>query len=119
MVAFTLFDIEGARNAEMKPRVSNIAVEITRSCRLTLKWDEMFARYVITLSRFKLEGQLCFTAKVNIIHIQRLHDGLDALVKYIEDSDLNQSIKKCVFVILSSDMLIAKKILHSLLVFNR
>ena len=45
--AFTLLDIEGAKNSEMKPRVPNVAVEITRGCRITLEWDEKYARYVI------------------------------------------------------------------------
>jgi hypothetical protein len=43
MDAFTLLDIEGANNGEMKPRVLNAAVEITRGCRLTLEWDKMIA----------------------------------------------------------------------------
>jgi len=49
---------------------------------------------VISLSRFKTEGQLCFTAKVNIMYIQTLQGGLNSLVKYIEDNKLNQSTKK-------------------------
>ena len=54
----------------------------------------MFVRYVISISKFKLEDQLCFAAKVNIMHTQRLKDGFNALVKYIQDNDLNQYIKK-------------------------
>ena len=42
----------------------------------------MLARYVISLSKFKLEEQLYFAAKVNIMHIERLHDSLNALVKH-------------------------------------
>ena len=44
------------------------------------------------------------------MYTQRLQDRLSALVKYIEDSHLNQSIK-------SSDFVISKK--ESLLVYNR
>ena len=43
MDAFILLDIEGGSNSEMRPSVSIVAVEITRSCRLTLKWHEIFA----------------------------------------------------------------------------
>ena len=53
MDAFTLLYIEGANNGEMKPRVPNATIEITRDCRLTLEWDEMFTCYVISLSKFK------------------------------------------------------------------
>ena len=60
----------------MKPRVPNVAVKITRNCRLTFEWDEMFARYLIKLSKIKLEQQLCLSAKVNIMHIHRLQCGL-------------------------------------------
>ena len=46
--AFTLLDIDGTNNCEMKHWVPNATVEITRSCQLTLEWDEMFARcYII------------------------------------------------------------------------
>ena len=34
MDAFILLDIEDSCNGEMKPRVSNVAVEITRGCRM-------------------------------------------------------------------------------------
>ena len=82
--------IEGVSSSEMKPRVPNEAVGITRDSRLTLEWDEMLARYAILLSKFNLEEQLCFAVQVNIMHIQRLQDGLNALVKHIKDNDLNQ-----------------------------
>ena len=74
MDAYTVLDIEGARNGEMKPRVSNVALEITRGCRLTLEWDEMFARYVISLSTFKLEEHMfCGKNEYNaFINIKRL-----------------------------------------------
>ena len=58
MVAFTLLDIEGTRNGKMRTRVSNVAVEIRRGCRLTLELDTMLALYVILLSKFNLEEQL-------------------------------------------------------------
>ena len=53
----------------------------------------MFAQF-LSLSKFKSEEQSCFAVKVNIMHIQRLLDGLNALAKYIEDIDLNKSIRK-------------------------
>ena len=70
MDAFTLLDIEGANNSKMKPRVPNTAVEIARGCQLTLEQpqDELFARYVVSLSKFKSY----FAAKLNIMLIQRL-----------------------------------------------
>ena len=92
--AFTLLNIEGANNGKRKPRAPNVAVEITVGCLLALEWDEMFARYLRTLSKFKLKEEVCFAAKVNIMHIQGLKDRLNALMKYTEYNDLNQSIKK-------------------------
>ena len=90
---FTLLDIEGTINDERKSRVRNVAVKITWVCRLALEEDEMFARYVISLNKFKLEEQLCFTTKGNVMHTQILKDGLNELVKHVEDNNLNQSIK--------------------------
>ena len=87
MDARILLDIESV--SEMEPTVPKVAVEITRGCRLTLEWEEMFARHVTSLRKFKLKKQSCFRAKVNIMHIQRLQEGLNALVKYIEDNNLN------------------------------
>jgi len=94
MDAFTLLDIEGAINGNMKPRVPNVEVEITRGCRITLEWDQTFERYVISFSKLKSEEQSCFATKVNIMHIQRVQDKLNALVKYREDNCLNQYIRK-------------------------
>ena len=59
----TLLDIEGGSNGEMKPRVPNGGVEITRSYRLTLDCDHMFARSLISLSNFKSEKQSCLQQK--------------------------------------------------------
>jgi hypothetical protein len=50
----------------------------------------MYARYVLSLSKFKLEEQLCFAAKLNIVPINRLQVALDTLVKYIVENKLNQ-----------------------------
>ena len=55
MSAFTLLENEGASSSEIKPRVPNVVGEITKSSWLTLDWDEMFARYVILLTKFELE----------------------------------------------------------------
>ena len=87
---YTLLDIEGASFRDMKPRVSDLAVEITRGCQLAPEWDEVFAGLVISLSKFTLDEQLSLAAKVNIMHIQRLQDVINVLVKYNEDNDLNQ-----------------------------
>ena len=92
MDAFTQLDIQCASNDEMKPRVSNTGVEITIGCRLTLEWDGVFERYVISFSKFKWEEQFYFAAKVNIIHIRRLQDGLNALVSFIGGKNLNQIV---------------------------
>ena len=64
----------------MKPRVPYVALELTRDCRLVFEWDEMFTRCVISLSRFKFEKQLRFATEGNIMLINRLQDGLIALV---------------------------------------
>ena len=53
MSALTLFKVEGASRSEMKPRVPKIAVDITIGCLLTVEGEKMFARYVISLSKFK------------------------------------------------------------------
>ena len=83
MNVFTLLEVKGAITRVMKPRSPNVAVEITRGCQITLEWDEMFGRYVVLLSQLKLEEQLCFAAKVNIMHILRLQDELnDTRVMY-------------------------------------
>ena len=89
---FILFEVDsraGSRN-DTKMRVPNVAVEINRGCRLSFGWDDIYARYVISLSKFKLEEQLCFAAKLNIVHINRPQAALEALVKYIEENKLNQ-----------------------------
>jgi len=39
-------------------RAPDVALEIKRGCQLSLEWDEMYARYMILLSTFKLEEQL-------------------------------------------------------------
>ena len=89
---FTLLELDGGAGSsnDTKTRVPNVAVEITRGCRLSLEWDDMYARYVISLSKFKLEEQLCFAAKLNIVHINRLQAALDTPVKYIEENKLYQ-----------------------------
>ena len=52
-----------------RQKLPNIAVEITRGSQQSPEWDEMCARYGIPLSKFKLDQQLCFAAKLNITHI--------------------------------------------------
>ena len=71
MNTFRLLNIEGASSGYMKPRVPNVEVEIKRGCSITLEWNEMLGKCVISLEKFKLQEQLCFAAKVNIMHIQR------------------------------------------------
>jgi len=63
--------VEGASGSEMQIRAPNVAVEIIRGYWLTLESDEIFARYAISLSKLKLEKQLCFAAKVNTILVHR------------------------------------------------
>ena len=48
MDAFTILDIEGNNNDEIKLKVPKVAVEITRGCQRTQ--DEMFARYEYCLA---------------------------------------------------------------------
>jgi hypothetical protein len=86
MDAYALLNIESVD--ETGPKAPKEAVEIIRGSRITLEWDKMYNRYVISLSKFKSEEQTCFAAKVNIAHIQKLQDGLNALVKYIEENNL-------------------------------
>ena len=88
---FTLLEVDGgAGSSSNDTRVPNVAVEITRGCRLSLEWNDMYARYVMSLSKFKMEEQLCFAAKLNIVHINRLQAALDALVKYIDEKKMHQ-----------------------------
>jgi hypothetical protein len=94
MSGFTLLQVEGVDNNDRKTRVPNVAVEIAKDCRLTFEWDDMFGRYVISLSKFKLEEQLCFAPKVNIMHTSRLQLGLNAIMKHVEDNKLGHLVKK-------------------------
>ena len=66
----TLLDTEGTSNGEIKLREPNAAVKITRSCRINLERDEMFAQYATPLSKFKSEKQLCSAEKINMLHIK-------------------------------------------------
>ena len=84
----TLFQLEGVDSDDMTTRASNFAVKIGKDCRLTFEWDEMFGKYVISLSEFKMEAQLCFSAKVIIMHISRLQHGLKAIMKHTEENRL-------------------------------
>jgi hypothetical protein len=82
---FTLLEVDSGVD-DNSTRAPNIAVEITKGSRLCLEWDAVYARYVISLSKFKMEDQLCFSAKVDIAHVNRLQCALSALVKHIEDN---------------------------------
>ena len=88
--AFTLLEINDGAGSSNDIRVPNVAVEITGGCRLFLEWDDMYARYVIPLSKFKQEEQLCFAGKVNIVHINKLLSALDVPSKYIDENKMNQ-----------------------------
>ena len=67
MIGLRLLEVHSRVSSGMKTRVPKVAVEISRGCRLTLKCSETFGRYAKSLSRFKLEEQLCFVAKINIM----------------------------------------------------
>ena len=69
--AFRLLEPESTSDGEIKPRVPNVAVEITRGYRLTLEWDDIFTRYIISECKLKLEEQLYFAARANFMHLQR------------------------------------------------
>ena len=97
MSNFTVLNIkrqEEENSDEVKKRAANVAVEIAPGSRLTFEWDEMFSRYVISLSRFKMDEQLCFAAKVNIMNISTLQAGLNAIVEHIEKNGLTHLLKK-------------------------
>ena len=72
MGGFTLLDIEGAINGEIKPRVPNVAVEIPRGCWLTLKRDEMFARFFESKTLFYLKLPDIITSFQNIFDFIKL-----------------------------------------------
>jgi hypothetical protein len=57
----------------------------------------MFARYLISLSKFKLEEQLYFAAKLNIMHTHRRQAALNAIVEYFEDNNLNHYLTKVIY----------------------
>ena len=63
MDTFTLLVIEGAINGKMKPKMPNLAVEITRGCRLN--WDEMFARNIIERNQVGRTFVLCSRCEYN------------------------------------------------------
>ena len=52
--AFTLLEIDDRAGSSKDVRLPNVAAEITGGCRLCLEWDDMHARYVISLSKFKM-----------------------------------------------------------------
>ena len=89
---FTLLEVDsGAGNSnDTKATIPNVAVEITRGSRPSLEWDNMCTIYMISLSKFKLEEQLCFTAKLNIMYMHIFQAALNVIVKYIEENKLNQ-----------------------------
>ena len=73
---FTLLEVDsGVGIISNDTRAPNIAVKITRGSRLCLEWDEVYAKYVLSLSKFKTEDQLCFAAKVDIVHANRLQSA--------------------------------------------
>jgi len=47
-------DREAGISNDTKTRIPNVAVEITRGSRLSLEWDDMYARDKILLSKLKL-----------------------------------------------------------------
>ena len=53
MSSFILLHLEEADSDFVKTTVPNVAIEIGKDSRLTFEWDEMFGRYVISLSKFK------------------------------------------------------------------
>ena len=77
---FTLLEVDSRVGSnDTNTRVPNLAVEITRRCQLSLEWDEMLGKYVISLSKFKLEEQLCIAADFKIIHMHRIQFALNAI----------------------------------------
>ena len=88
MSVFALFEVEGASSSEIKPRVPNAAEVTTWSSWLILERNRMFTRYVKSLSKFKLEKQLRFAAKVNIMHIHihnAMHIQATIWIKYVNE----------------------------------
>ena len=94
MSGFTVLQLEGVDSDVVKKRAPNVPVEIGKHCRLACEWDEIFGRYVISLNKCKLEEQLCFAAKVNIMYISRLQHELNAIVKHIEENRLTHFMRK-------------------------
>ena len=94
MSGFTLLHLDEVDSEEVKKRASIVALETEKNCGLIFEWDEMFNRYVIFLSKFKLEEPLYLAAKVNIMHTSRLKHGLNIIMKHIEDNGLTHLIKK-------------------------
>ena len=81
-------DREAGISNDTKTRIPNVAVEITRRFRLSLESEDMYATYLISLSKLQLEEQLWVATKLNIKNINRLQSALNAIVKYIEDNKL-------------------------------
>ena len=55
MSGFAVLHLELIECDDVKTRAPNATVEIGNDCRRIFKWDEMFGRYAISLSKFKLE----------------------------------------------------------------
>ena len=93
---FTLLEVDsGSVSSNVtKTILPNVAAEIISGCRLGLEWDELYARYVISLSKLKLEDQLFFAAKLNIMLKHRIQAALNAIMKCINYNKLKQYEKK-------------------------
>ena len=63
MEAFILLELEGTTNGSMKPRIPNVAVEITRGLWLALVWDEMFAKICHIIEPIKVGRTVMFCSK--------------------------------------------------------
>ena len=83
-----MLEIKSASNGEMKPRVPNVALEITRSLSANpwMGWE--ICKICDILEQIQVVFTVMFSSKVNIMHVQRIQDGLNALVKYIEGNEL-------------------------------
>ena len=70
---FTLLEADSGAGSsnDTKTRLPNVVVEITTRCRLSLAWNEKYARYAISMNKFKLEEQSCLAAKLNIMHTDK------------------------------------------------
>ena len=72
-------------DSQVNIEAENAAVEVAIGCRLTFEWDKKFSRYVMSLSRFRLDEKSCFASKIDIMNASPSREGLFCLLEICKD----------------------------------